>query len=617
MGKDKKNNDTALKSVKKNRPKRESLDDSDHNPEPPMVPTTTEAPPPTYFSEAPPEGPTFKKLKAHQSFFDGLKELDPSLLSNFKGKHGIMSRRVVLPGHIGMGSKYGRTKFFPPGNYLWTGIGGKWDGAVELQKEGEDVRITHGEVTILSLTENQNIVVQIDKTQYLVGSGLYIVRQPARVEGEPIDLQKLKNKHTANVITESSEKKVDKNGKVVYKDKQNTKKITSGWTEQQGAINFIRPEPGFRYVIQTPTGFRLGDEFTIARGQEKFLSFMNFLQQSRTTRTFSFLSKDFQDVNVKIQLTWQMLDGVRWLKNGRGYDDPFDLLEEKAEAAFRDQICAMTHIEALAQKSDGFEDMEASVFPKLVKDAHRIGANLIGMEVRELSYPLIENRERVLAEKESKAKEKIRQREVDIETQRLEDQKQAQLEKAEQERKLQANKADSEALAIKDQRDLAKVEAKNAQKQAEVDGDALREKARLEAELKQEEIKARTAQTIAEGEAEARRAAAKGEADAILSVARAKNAAMLEEAEAKAQAAKKMADALSANEQLVELEKAKLMAQVQIEVAKSSAAFANNPDAILSADLARDYARTRLGFSPQEYMPVPMIGGGLKKESRR
>lgn len=573
---------------------------------------------PVSFSEEAPLGKTFLKLEPQQTFLEGLMELDPTLVTNFKGRHGILSRMTVLPGHIGLGSKYGQTKFFPPGNYLWTGVGGKWDGAVELQKGGEDVRVTHGEVTLLSLSENQVVVVQIDKNQYVIGSGRYIVRQPARLEGEPIDLQRLKTEHKATIITEGGEEVAEdaKEGRdggrkkrVAFKDKQITKEITAGWTEQQGAICVIRPEPGFRYVIQTDRSFKIGDEFTIARGKDKFLQFLNFLQQSRTTRTFAFLSKDFQDVRVRVQLTWQLVDGIKWQRNGRAYVDPFDLLEEKAEAAFRDQIGGLNHLEALAQKSDGFADMEARVLPKLQTSAGVVGAKLISMEVRELSFPLIESREQALAEREVVAKEQIRERQIEIETKKLEDIKIANSEMAEQQRKLQANKAEAEALSINDLRKLAEVEAKNKQKQAEVDGEAKREMAKLEAKKNQEKVLAETALLKAEGEANARKLAAAAEAAAFLEVARAKNAAVLEEAEAQAQAAKKMAEALKTNDRLIELEKAKLAAQVEIEKARATAAFASNPQALFTAEVARDYGRTRMGFAPQEYLPGISIGG--------
>lgn len=572
------------------------------------VPPKKGAPLPGYFAEEPPQGPTFMKLAQDQSFIDGLRTLDKNLLTRFAGKHGLFTRLVVLPGHIGMGSKYGQTKFFPPGNYFWTGIGGKWNGAVELQKAGEDIKLTNGEVTLLSLTENQTAVVQIDRSQYVIGSGRYIIRQPARMEGDPINVQNLKEKHTAFVINESGEEKTNKDGKVVSKDVRTTKEVTAGSIERQGAITFIRPEPGFRYVIQEANDYRIGEDCTIARGEEKFLMFLNFLQQSRTTRTFSFLSKDFHEVKVRIQLTWQMDDGVSWLKNGRGYDDPFDFLEEKAEAAFRDQICALTHVEALSQKSDGFDNMEKNVLPKLTKNAAAIGARLMGMEVRELSFPLIETREKNLAEKEALAKEAIRQREVDIKTQQLEDEKKSQAEKAEQVRKIQSNKAESEALAIKDARKLAELEATNQRKQSEVEAEALQEMARLEAKLKQEKVNAATALTQAEGEAAAARAKAIGEAVAFAEVAKAKTKALLDEAEAQATAARKMGEALAASEGLLELEKAKLVMQVEMEKAKASAAFAKNPNALLAADLARDYGRTRMGFAPQEVLPVLSLG---------
>ena len=51
-----------------------------------------------------------------------------------------------------------------------------------------------------------------------------------------------------------------------------------------------------------------------------------------------------------------------WLTKGRAYDDPFDMLEEKAEAFFRDAIGAMDHMSALREKSDGFNTIELEIF---------------------------------------------------------------------------------------------------------------------------------------------------------------------------------------------------------------------------------------------------------------
>jgi hypothetical protein len=514
------------------------------------------------FSEDAPLGKTFLKLEPQQTFLEGLFELDPTLVTNFKGRHGIFSRMTVLPGHIGLGSKYGQTKFFPPGNYLWTGVGGKWDGSVELQKGGEDVRVTHGEVTLLSLSENQVVVVQIDKNQYVIGSGRYIVRQPARLEGEPIDLQRLKTEHKATIITEGGEEVAEKEGKgdgrkqrVTFKDKQITKEITAGWTEQQGAICVIRPEPGFRYVIQTDRSFKIGDEFTIARGSAKFLQFLNFLQQSRTTRTFAFLSKDFQDVRVRVQLTWQLVDGVKWQRNGRAYVDPFDLLEEKAEAAFRDQIGGLNHLEALAQKSDGFADMEARVLPKLIASASRTSARKLDLAWRCASSASRSSRrrEQALAEREVGAKEQIRERQIEIETKKLEDHQARQLgdgraaAQAAGRRRPTPRRWRSTTCASwprSTPRTSRSRPRSTARRSARL--------AKLEAKKKQEKIRRRDRDGQGRRRARPMRASSppSPRPSAFLEVARAKNAAVLEEAEAQAQAAKKMAEALKTNEQV-------------------------------------------------------------------
>lgn len=110
--------------------------------------------------------------------------------------------------------------------------------------------------------------------------------------------------------------------------------MNAGFTARAGAITLIRPEPGFHYVVQTPGGFRMGPEvcflphsksiqiqstqvmscslpfssdsgsqYTYARGEETFHGFMNFLQQSRTTKRFSFFSLDRQRAEVRLVLS--------------------------------------------------------------------------------------------------------------------------------------------------------------------------------------------------------------------------------------------------------------------------------------------------------------------------
>lgn len=65
-------------------------------------------------------------------------------------------------------------------------------------------------MTLLSLAENQLAVVQIGKSQYPIGSGQYIIRHPSVVEGKPIDIQKLGEKHMTTVITEGTRTEKDK-----------------------------------------------------------------------------------------------------------------------------------------------------------------------------------------------------------------------------------------------------------------------------------------------------------------------------------------------------------------------------------------------------------------------
>jgi regulator of protease activity HflC (stomatin/prohibitin superfamily) len=568
---------------------KEKIDDLANRPAP--------TPSATRFSEDLPEEvgttKTYYKLQPGETFIQGLKKLDSSLVSKAKSDLTVFAAHTVLEGEIGKALHHGRTKFYGPGNYGALGPGKDWLGTEKLRKDGDDI-VVHQDVTLISLAENQLAVIQVGKTQYPIGSGQYIIRHPTHMEGKAIDIQKLGSKHMTTVITEGTKQTRDPaTGKVVTIYEQGKRELNAGWTAKAGAITLIRPEPGFHYVVQQSNGYRLGPEYTYARGEESFLGFMNFLQQSRTTKRFSFFSLDRQRAEMTVQLTWIMKDGIKWLTKGRAYEDPFDMLEEKAEAFFRDAIGAMDHQKALKEKSDGFNTIELEIFTKLSNSASSLGAKLLSIEVRELSFPTLEAQEVTLAAKEAETRTKKLEAQREIELRKLEDEKIAALEAAKADRARLAAKAEAEQKKIEEATALSMVEAESVQALARQKGKAEEEKARLKSDQEVTKLKGETAKLIAQNDAE------------VMAVKeRARNTLALERAQTEAKASEAMAKVLVSNPTLLELKKMEIWAEVEKERYRTIAAFAANPDALLPEALSRDLLRMRHGANPQEFLAI-------------
>jgi hypothetical protein len=337
----------------------------------------------------------------------------------------------------------------------------------------------------------------------------------------------------------------------------------------------------------------MGAEYTYARGEETFHGFMNFLQQSRTTKRFSFFSFDRQRAEMTVQMTWIMKDGVKWLTKGRAYDDPFDMLEEKAEAFFRDAVGAMDHKSALKEKSDGFNTIELEIFTKLSNSASSLGAKLISIEVRELSFPNLEAQEVQLAIKEAETRAKKMEAQRELELRKLEDEKLSALEMAKQDRAKQAAQSEAMRMKIEDTTALAQVEAQSLQALARQRGKAEEEKARLKSEQEVTALKGETAKLIATNESEV-----------LMLKERAKHQIALEKSQTEAKAAEAMAKALANNPTLLELKKLEIWADVEKERYRTLALFAKNPNALLPEALSRDLLRMRHGAMPQEFLPA-------------
>jgi len=540
---------------------------------------------------------TWYRLTHGETFIQALRKFDPKLVTKASNTVTVFVAHQVLEGEIGKALHKGRTKFYGPGQYAALGVGKEWIGTEKLLKEGKGW-VNHQDVTILSLSENQLAVVTIGKAQYPVGAGQYIFRLPSKVEGEPIDIQTLGKAHKTSIITEGTKAERDlATGKLTNVSIQGTKEITAGWTAKAGAITLIRPEPGFHYIVQTPSGFRMGPEYTYARGEETFHGFMNFLQQSRTTKRFSFLSLDRQRAEMTVQMTWIMRDGVKWLTKGRAYDDPFDMLEEKAEAFFRDAVGAMDHMKALKEKSDGFNTIELEIFTKLSNAASALGAKLMSIEVRELSFPQLEAQEQKLAVKDAETKAKKLEAQREIELRKLEDEKLAALELASHARAKIAAEAVSLQMKIEDATALAQVEAQSAQNLARQRGRAEEEKAQLKSIQEITKMKGETAKLIAKNESE------------VMAVQlRTQNMLNLERAQAEAKAAEALAKVLISNPSLLELKKMEIWAEVEKDRYRTLALFADNSEALLPEAAQRDLVRMRHGEHPQDYIHPSMAG---------
>lgn len=549
----------------------------------------------------------FKKLEHDETFIAGLERLDPRLLSKHKGKSGLFTRYTVLEGQVGLGTKYGRTRFYPPGNYFWLGFGREINDIVDVQVRGEDRPIRHGDVEFINITPEQAAVIQLGSTQHVVEGGRYLMRMPAKLEGV-VNLCNLKNKETREVITEEPKVHTDKKtGVKLVVCEQHHVQVPAGQWEEVGAVKFVRPEPGYRYVIERSDGsYEIGRSLAIARDLDRFVGWLDYQEHSRTTQPIKVPDKDLHSVRLLVQLSWQLVNGKTWLEKtggGKSYTDPFDYLEEKTGALFRDKIGACSYDELISQQSDGYESIEKEIRPVLEEMAAALGTQLIDMQVRELSFPELDGHRVALAQIEAEKKQETAARQRNLEIQKLKDKERLLQETAQQERDRQAAEHQNKQDAIQHKSEMQKVQAQIARQQAQVDGEALREKARLEAVREQEAIKAETARVMALGEAEAEAARIERMAKAELEAAKLRAQATLEVKEAEATGIKKLGEALADHPDAKEIELVRLANVIDEKRSEVLAQFADNPQAILPPELQQEALRMRAGFPPQ----VPAI----------
>lgn len=282
------------------------------------------------------------------------------------------------------------------------------------------------------------------------------------------------------------------------------------------------------------------------------------------------------------------------------------MLEEKAEALFRDAIGSMAYKEALKAKSDGYDSMEKDIFKILSNSASALGAKLKSIEVRELSFPILEAQEVKLAMKEAETRSKKLEAQRELELRKIEDARIASLETARQERENVAAGALALKMKIQDERALAKVKAESEQNLAKVQGKVAEEKARLAAEQEIAKLKSETAMIVAQGEVEA-----------MLIKERGKHTVALEKAQMEAKAAAAMGEVLDKNPSLLQLKLKEIEASVERERLQVLKSFASNPQALLPESITREIIRMRFGERPQEFIqpyPVAMPGSSSSKK---
>lgn len=529
-------------------------------------------------------------LRKSENLFDGLKRLEENskasakergqqseyetfnLVSTADGNMACCSKHTILQGQIGCATKFGRTHFIPPGNYFLLGLGVTVHAIRDLEPEGKKgqgskagINFEWKDISYVCLPESHVAVIQVGPQQFCIGAGRYILRRPVTLYGV-VDIQSLKNKTHAFGINEG--------GDASGKDTQVKVKMKSGEWQKCGSLTFIRAQPGFSFVIQDPSGhLRSGIGFDVARGGELYKTFVDMQHYARTTRPFHLESKDRQEMLVRAQIRWCIVDPKFWLLRRGAYSDIFDAIEEIMQSLLRDYMARHTYEECRAQQSEGYTAFERLIRPILEKEMSLLGGKLLGFEMRSIRFPLLEQRNAIRAQKEAKMKEKL-----------LEEKRALELE-VENRKRVKARIEYAKKHSVKKQEHAMHLSglqnSQDVQRQTEkakLDEAAARSRARrallvIEAKLKQEtleenvkisksEAKASRRLQIANQQSQQMLAIAKANAAAMVAEAEAKAEGIIKEAEARAKAATLIGSAYKANPSFLKFKMSELQAQV-------------------------------------------------------
>jgi len=567
------------------------------------------------------------KLHPNETIETGLARLaeqfeDRNLVSTSPGSCMCCTSTTILKGQIGCATKNGQTHFIPPGNYAFLGPGTVLHKVVDVENEDKaGTLLDWKDVSYICLPENHIAVVQMGDEQKCFGSGRYIFRRPVILAGI-VDIQNLSTRLHSTAYTEQVD--IKSSGYRLGRPKEVlvAQKIPSGTFEKCGSLTFIRPEPGFAYVIQDAKGMlQSGSKFKIARGGEKFKEFVDLQHHSRTTRMFLVESKDRQEVRVRAQIRWKIVQPLEWVQRKGTSHDIFEAIEETIQALLRDSISSCTYEDCRIEAGNGFQGFETKMKPKLVAHINSLGGFMLGFEVREVRFPLLEQHNKIRAKKEAEKKEKLleekRAREID-EAKRVRQQQDITF-TMDQQRKEEEHKTHMMKLRkdvefkredLGSKVDLLKTDCETTVNKIKLEGRKLAQETENRIENMKAEEKAKRDLYREEGSAKKELILAKAEAEASMTMSAAKAQAKILIAKAQARAAELMGAAFKENPGYVQYRITQLNASVLKQRADAlDKALISNRGALMPASIQKDQMLVQAGFSPVP--PVAFKDGGI------
>lgn len=558
------------------------------------------------FTDRLPQGSAILELAKGESLLSGLKRMDPSLTSTFAGNISCCTRFAILQGQIGLCTYYGRTHFLQPGNYFRIGLGCTLHQVHdELDPTASGQLLLWKDITYISMSENHVAVVQEGDRQLLLGSGRYLLRSPTTLYGD-VDVQNLRNKVHCEAITESAEA----NGS----DKQTKVQLEAGEYQTAGAITFIRAQPGFSWVVQNSTGeLRTGVGFTVTRGGEVYKRFVDYQNYARTTRAFLLESQDRQEVRVRVQLRWRLVDAKTWVVRQGASVDIFDAIEEIAQSMLRDAIAGNTYEDCANQATKGYDGIEGVVRPRLAEETQLLGGILLGFEIRELRFPLLDLRNQNRAQQEAKLSEELLEQKRRLEIEAQENARREATRQHENKMAREQIEHSTNMEILREKQEVAKTTSAATVLKAKNESDIMLKTMQMKADndaqilkLKNEEAKMKAAQALKmmaykqqleEEQLQQQTASvellskAKADSDAVIAKAQAEARARLKLAEAEAKATELIGKSYTQNAEFVKYKLAELQRDVAITRAQCLAkAMDSNKGAMIPADLQRELA---------------------------
>ncbi|GAB5362074.1 hypothetical protein AAMO2058_000767300 [Amorphochlora amoebiformis] len=564
------------------------------------------------------------RLKVSEDITMGIRRMakeqkDPYLINKREGNCSCCTYHTILQGSIGCGTKNGRTHFVSPGNYFWLG----WRTYITHVAEITNTKkagtfLEHMDLSYVNLPENHVAVVQVSDEQFTLASGRYLIRKPVILYGI-CDIQNLENKEMTYGYTE--EQKVDEKG--VRQESLTKVNMPSGQWESIGSLTFVRSEPGFAFVIQGANGkIRSGTGFAVIRGGEVFKAFVDMQHHARSTRWFKMESKDRQVVRTRVILRWKIVRPVRWTLRKGTCHDIFAAVEENTQALMLENVSGKTYEECQEEAGKGFTSFERKIKPALEKHIESLGGCLLGFEIRALRFPLLEERNKIRAEKEAKMKEQV------LEAQRLLEIEQAQLEREVAKQQFEHKKAmmltdhnmkideTNSRLAISKEIHDAELKMVIAGqdatvKEIEIDGDKKAQDIKEQIELINAKVDVDIVQIEKKSKAEERKIIAVAEAKCELVRAAAKSKAILLEAKAKSKGEDMVGKAYKNSPAFISLRNAEMNEEVlQKRAGALTTALAQNKAALMSYDTQMELALLNAGFSPVP--PVAFRTGAIR-----